>query len=187
MARRAKLVAQGVAVGLVALLFVLLAWRLVSNDHGAIAAEVAKGRQPTAPNFTGARVDGGGNLSLASLRGKAVLVNFFASWCRPACSDEAPLMQETWQRYRGRGLVVLGVGWHDFRGDSRRFMREFGLTYPVVGDGSGKIGDRYGVNGVPETYLVDREGRVVDAIVGSVNTDADRARLRRAIQAALEQ
>jgi cytochrome c biogenesis protein CcmG/thiol:disulfide interchange protein DsbE len=124
---------------------------------------------------------------LSSLRGKAVLVNFFASWCTPACRIEAPELERTWRRYRGSGLVVLGVDWQDLRSDARRFMHHFGLTYPVVDDGSGSIGSKYGITGLPETYIVDRRGRVVEAIIGTINTDSDRARLRRGIDSALGQ
>jgi len=186
-ARRAKLAGQGVAIGLVALLFVLLVWRLVSHDHGALAAAVSRGQQPTAPGFTSSRIDRGGKLSLSALRGKTVLVNFFASWCTPACTVEAPELEKTWRAYRRSGLVVLGVDWQDLRSDARRFMRRFDLTYPVVADGSGSIGERYGLTGLPESYLVDRHGRVVAAFVGSINTVADRARLRRSIERALRE
>jgi cytochrome c biogenesis protein CcmG/thiol:disulfide interchange protein DsbE len=183
--RRALLVAQGAAVGLVALLFALLVWKLVSGSGGALAAQVAQGKEPTAPDFTAERIDREGDLTLSTLRGKAVLVNFFASWCRPACSLEAPELEQTWRTYRRSGLVVLGVDWQDLRSDARGFMREFGLTYPVVYDGPGSIGDRYGLSGLPESYVVGRDGRVVDAIIGSINTDSDRARLKRAVKRAL--
>jgi cytochrome c biogenesis protein CcmG, thiol:disulfide interchange protein DsbE len=185
MPRRALLVAQGAAVGLVALLFALLVWKLVSGSSGALAAQVARGEEPAAPDFTASRVDRQGELTLSDLRGKAVLVNFFASWCRPACTLEAPELEQTWRTYRRSGLVVLGVDWQDLRSDARGFMREFSLTYPVVYDGPGSIGNRYGITGLPETYVVGRNGLVVAAIVGSINTDADRARLKRAVKRAL--
>ena len=184
MAHRAKLVAQGAALGLVVLLFVLLVWTMVGSQGSALAAEVARGETPSAPDFTSARVDRGGELTLSSLRGKAVLVNFWASWCVP-CRLEAPILERVWRQHRSRGLVVLGVAWHDFRGDSRRFARRYGMTFPLLDDGSGSIGDRYGVTRVPETFLVDRQGRVVEAIIGTINTDVDRARLRRGIRRAL--
>ncbi len=182
--RRALLVAQGVAVGLVVLLFGLLVWKLVSDEGSALAAAVARGEQPAAPDFSAARIDREGELALSSLRGKVVLLNFWASWCIP-CKDEAPVLERTWQERRDEGLVVVGVDWHDFRTDARRFMRRFGLTFPVVDDGSGAIGDQYGVRGVPETFLVDRRGRVVEAIIGTINTDEDLARLHRGIERAL--
>lgn len=184
MAQRAKLVAQGIAVGLVVLLFTLLAWSLVRNDGSALAAQVARGDLPEAPDFQAARIDERRDLELSSLRGRAVVLNFMASWCIP-CKDEAPVLEQTWRENRDRGLVVVGVAWHDFRSDTRRFARRLGLSFPLVDDGSGSIGDRYGVTGVPESFVVDRRGRVVEAIVGAINTDADRARLQRAVRRAL--
>ena len=183
-ARRALLVAQGAAVGLVVLLFALLVWKLVSDDGSALAAAVARGERPAAPDFSAARIDREGELALSSRRGKAVVLNFWASWCIP-CKDEAPVLEQTWRENRDRGLVVVGVDWHDFRTDARRFMRRFSLTFPVVDDGSGAIGDRYGVRGVPETFVVDRRGQVVEAIIGTINTDEDLARVRRGIERAL--
>jgi cytochrome c biogenesis protein CcmG, thiol:disulfide interchange protein DsbE len=81
--------------------------------------------------------------------------------------------------------VVVGVDWQDFTGDARRFMRRYGLTFPVVHDGPGDVGFDYGITGLPETYVLDRQGRVVHAIVGAINTDEDRQRLRSAIAQAL--
>jgi cytochrome c biogenesis protein CcmG/thiol:disulfide interchange protein DsbE len=186
MTRRARLVAQGVAVGIVVLLFALLAWNLVEDEGGAVASAVARGESPEAPDFTGSRLTRDEELTLSSLRGKAVVLNFFASWCIPACYDEAPELERTWVENRERGVVVLGVAWHDFRGEARRFLRENGITFPSVFDGDGAIGDRYGVRALPETYVLDRQGRVVDALIGSINTDEDRARLREAVERALE-
>ncbi len=183
--RRALLVAQGAAVGLVALLFALLVWRVLDNQRGAVAAAVSRGKHPLAPNFVGSRIDGPGRLSLFALRGKAVVVNFFNSTCIPACSDETPELERAWLRDRAAGLVVLGVDWFDFRSDGRRFLHRYGATYPAVSDGSGSIGDHYGVTATPETYVVDRQGRVVDALIGSINTDEDRARFRLAVKQAL--
>jgi peroxiredoxin len=185
MARRALHLAQGAAIGLVVLLFVLLVWRLVHNDAGAVAADVRDGQHPTAPDFTAKRIDGRGQISLSSLRGHAVLVNFFNSTCIPACSDETPVLERTWTRYRRAGLVVLGVDWFDFNVDGRHFLERYGATFPAVQDGSGSIGNRYGVTGTPETYVVDRTGKVVDAIIGSINSDADKSRLRLAVERAL--
>jgi cytochrome c biogenesis protein CcmG/thiol:disulfide interchange protein DsbE len=184
MGRRALLVAQGAAVGLVVLLFGLLVWRLVSDEGSALAAAVARGETPEAPDFTGERIDRDGELTLSTLRGSAVLLNFWASWCVP-CKDEAPVLEQMWRRHRSRGLVVVGVDWHDFRTDARRFARRFALTFPLVDDGSGSIGDRYGVKGVPETFVVDRDGRIVEAIIGTINTDRDLAKLRRGLARAL--
>jgi cytochrome c biogenesis protein CcmG/thiol:disulfide interchange protein DsbE len=183
-ASRAKLVAQGIAIGLVALLFVLLAWSLVTEEGGDLAASAARGDLPEAPDFTLDRLDEEGELTLSSLRGKAVLVNMWASWCAP-CRDEAPILEEVWRRNRADGLVVVGVDTKDFRRDGRAFARKYGLTFPLVFDGSGAVWAPYGITGLPETFVLDRQGRVVDAIVGGLNTDDDRERLDDAVARAL--
>jgi cytochrome c biogenesis protein CcmG/thiol:disulfide interchange protein DsbE len=183
-ARRAKLVAQGVAVGLVVLLFVLLVWTLLADEGGDLAAAAARGERPSAPDFTLERLDEDGELTLSSLQGKAVVLNVWASWCIP-CKDEAPFLEEVWQRDRERGVVVVGLDAKDFRADARRFAKRFGLTFPIVYDGPGDSLGGYGVTGFPETFVIDREGKVVRAFAGAVNAKEDRALLRAAIEQAL--
>ena len=185
MPRRARLVAQGVAIGLVALLFVLLVWALVTEEGGDLAAAAARGERPEAPAFELERLDEDGELELASLRGKAVVLNVWASWCIP-CKEEAPFLEQVWRDNRSRGLVVVGLDAKDFRRDARRFMRRYELTFPVVFDGPGDTIASYGVTGFPETFVLDREGRVIETFVGAVNSDEDRARLRAAVERALE-
>jgi cytochrome c biogenesis protein CcmG/thiol:disulfide interchange protein DsbE len=185
MRRRLLLVAQGVAVGLVVLLFALLLWKLVDDEGGNLAKAVSRGERPLAPDFTLERLDRDGELDLASLRGKGVVLNFWASWCFP-CKEEAPFLEEVWREKRDRGLVVVGLDAKDFRRDARSFMRRYGLTFPVVYDGPGSTLARYGVTGFPETYVIDRDGRIIEAFVGGVNSEDDRTRLRAATERALE-
>lgn len=184
MARRARLVAQGAAVGLVVLLLGLLVWKLVSDRGGDLAREANRGERPAAPNFSLERLNGDGKLTLSDLRGKVVAVNFWASWCNP-CQQESPYLEQTWMRYRDKGFVVLGVDANDFRSDARGFLRRHGLTYPTVYDGPGSTLQRYGVTGFPETYVVDRKGHVVEAFVGAIASGADRQRLQESVQEAL--
>jgi cytochrome c biogenesis protein CcmG, thiol:disulfide interchange protein DsbE len=184
-ARRARLVAQGVAVGLVALLFILLVWALVTDEGGDLAKRANRGDLPEAPGFELERLDGDGTLALSSLAGKAVVVNFWASWCGP-CKDEAPFLEDVWRENRERGLVVVGYDAKDFRRDARRFVNRFDLTFPIVFDGAGAELDDWGVTGFPETFVLDRQGRVVKAFVGDVTSDEDKRELRSAIGRALE-
>jgi cytochrome c biogenesis protein CcmG, thiol:disulfide interchange protein DsbE len=184
-ARRAKLVAQGVAVGLVVLLFGLLVWTLADAGGSDLASAASRGERPAAPDFTLERLDEDGELTLSELRGRAVVVNFWASWCIP-CKEEAPFLEELWRESRARGLVIVGVDAKDFRRDAREFVERFGLTFPIVYDGPGEILGDWGITGFPETFVLDRQGRVVDAFVGAVNGEAERERLRRAIDDALE-
>lgn len=184
MGHRAKLVAQGVAIGLVVLLFALLAWSLVRDEGGDLAASAARGERPKAPEFALQRLSGAGELRLSSLRGKAVVLNTWASWCIP-CKGEAPYLEQLWRDNRDRGVVVVGLNAKDLRSDAQRFVRRFDLTFPVVRDGSGDTIREWGVTGFPETFVLDREGRVVEAFAGAVNSDEDKERLSSAIERAL--
>ncbi len=170
MTGRAKQVGQLLAVGLVLALLALLTWKLVA-DQGGVAADLGQGKVVPAPATTLELLSGDGEtLSLESLRGQPVIINFWASWCGP-CRDEAPFLERTYQRHKEEGLVVLGIDFNDLRPDARRFVSRFGLTYPVVVDKGGKTIGRWGVTGVPETFFVDRQGRVVgQRIAGPVDT-----------------
>ena len=173
MPARLKIGLQALTVAVVAALIGIFAWRLATQRTTPATG--------TAPNFTLPRRNAGGPLQLASLRGKAVVLNFWASWCIP-CKQEAPQLQSASQRWGGRGVVVVGIDSQDFSGDARRFMRKYSVTYPVVRDGSGKIVGRYGVDGFPETFFVDRRGRIVgDHIQGPVTRDALERNIRRAL------
>jgi cytochrome c biogenesis protein CcmG, thiol:disulfide interchange protein DsbE len=169
MTGRARLVAQAAAVAVVAALLALLGWKLLQGES-EVTAELARGGAPVAPAFTLERLDGRGDLSLESLRGKPVVLNFWASWCSP-CKDEAPLLQEASERWGDR-VSFIGIDVKDFRGDARAFVERFGITYPNVYDGKGSTIGRYGVTGYPETYFLDAEGRVRHRIAGPVE-DAD--------------
>jgi DsbE subfamily thiol:disulfide oxidoreductase len=183
-ARRARLVAQGVAIGLVALLFILLVWALVEDEGGDLAKQANSGDLPPAPGFELERLDRDGRLELSSLEGNAVVVNFWASWCTP-CKEEAPYLEQIWREHRDRGLVVVGYDAKDFRRDARRFAERFGLTFPLVFDGPGDSLEDWGVTGFPETFVLDRSGRIVRAFVGDVTSDEDKRELREAIGRAL--
>ena len=132
--------------------------------------------RPAAPfaltAFDGARVD------LAALRGKVVVLNFWASWCNPACYDEAPVLERLWRTYRERGVVVVGVDIQDTDEAGRKFIRGFGLTFPNARDGSGKVSVDYGVYGVPETFFVARDGTIRAKHVGALSDAVVHAKLQ---------
>jgi cytochrome c biogenesis protein CcmG/thiol:disulfide interchange protein DsbE len=153
-------VVQATALAAVAGLFLLLVWRLTHQSHPPKTGGPA-------PTFTAKRLDTGGRLSLASLRGRPVVLNFFASWCEP-CKAESKVLVNAAREYGSR-VVFLGVDYHDVTSDGRKFLRAHGIMYPTVQDGPGDIGDKYGLTGVPETYFIDAKGRLVGAhILGTV-------------------
>jgi len=179
---RGKLLLTVVVVCLVAALAGLLAWRLDARGEGkAIAAAAAAGERPVAPDFELDRLDTEGRLTLSSLRGQVVVLNFWASWC-PPCREEALLLQEGWERYRDRGVVFVGVDANDLSSDGRAFLEEYGITYPNVHDGEGSTLGRFGIPALPETMFIDREGRVAAYVAGAV----DAAALEQGLEQALE-
>jgi cytochrome c biogenesis protein CcmG/thiol:disulfide interchange protein DsbE len=115
-----------------------------------------------APEFTITTFDGE-TYTLADLKGKPIVLNFWASWCIP-CREEAPALQRAWETYRERGLVVLGVDYVDTEADAKKFIAEFKQTYPNGPDLGTRISQSFRISGVPETYFIDREGRLLQGI-----------------------
>lgn len=152
-------------VPVIGLLLVIGIQTIRKQQPESITAGLARGERPAAPAFSLPRFDGG-TLTLASLRGKYVLVNFWASWCVP-CRDEAPLLERAWRQYRDRGLVVVGVNIQDLEPEARKFIAQFKVSYPNVRDRDGRVSRAYGTTGVPETFFIDRDGRVVRKFPGA--------------------
>jgi peroxiredoxin len=117
-----------------------------------------------APAFNLSRADTTGRLSLSSLRGQAVLLNFWNSGCY-GCATQAARLQQAYEKWRPRGVVVVGVNEYDFTAAVRGFIRRTGITYPVVLDPSG-VGKRYAVDNLPETLFLDKSGRIVTKVAG---------------------
>jgi cytochrome c biogenesis protein CcmG/thiol:disulfide interchange protein DsbE len=140
--------------------------------------QVAHSRRPPAPQATHMlpRLDGGGDASLASFRGKVVVLNFWASWC-PPCQVEAPLLERAQSQLERHGGTVLGVTYEDASPDSQAFTRRYHLTYPNLRDDTGMFGHSYGTDQLPESFIVDRQGRIVAISRGEI----DQAFLDRAV------
>jgi peroxiredoxin len=116
------------------------------------------------PEFSGATVDGR-PLSLESLRGRVVLLNFWATWCRE-CRAELPVFEQLHRDYTARGLTVLAVNYGEEAGTVRQYARELGLTMPLLLDSTGAVRQSYGVIGLPTSFLIGRDGRAVARAIG---------------------
>ena len=112
----------------------------------------------------------GQEIRLSDLRGKVVLLNFWATWCKP-CKDEMPAMQASYDKLRGQGLVVLAVNELEDTEKVIEHVRKHGHTFPVVMDHDNHVANRYGVLGLPASFLVDRQGIVREKIMGSLLTE----------------
>ena len=153
-------------VPLVAVLVVVGVATMRTGRSGSLTAALARGERPPAPAFRLPALDGR-TLDLAELRGRPIVLNFWASWCVP-CKDEAPLLERAWKTYRDKGLLVIGVNIQDLEADARRFVAEVGITYPNVRDRDGKANRAYGITGIPETFFVSADGRIIKKFPGAV-------------------
>jgi cytochrome c biogenesis protein CcmG/thiol:disulfide interchange protein DsbE len=171
---RLRLGVQLVVLAAVAGLLALLVWKLSHQQHAPRVGALA-------PAFTLRRLDGPGAVSLASFRGRPVVLNFWASWCKP-CKSEAAVLERDYARYRDRGVVFLGVDYHDLAPDARRFVSTHELTFPMLEDGSGSVTGSYGISQVPETYVLDRQGRIVAHLAGPITDAGFAGQFREALQ-----
>jgi cytochrome c biogenesis protein CcmG/thiol:disulfide interchange protein DsbE len=166
----------GLTVAIVGAVMALLAYGF-SRDARYIQSPLVASQ---APSFTLTLFDGK-VIQLEEFRGKAVLINFWASWCIP-CRAEARALEDAWQQYKERGVVFLGVNIQDKEEDARAFMKEFGITYLNGPDESGKVAIDYGVWGIPETFFIDPHGRITYKHAGEVKTPIIEAKLDEALR-----
>lgn len=123
-----------------------------------------------APDFTFTTFEGE-TISLADLKGKGVVVNFWASWCDP-CREEAPLLESAWRREQDNGIVFIGLDYLDQEPAAKAYLAEFDISYPNGPDLQSQAARRYGIKGVPETYFINPEGEIVQVVIGPIVNDS---------------
>jgi cytochrome c biogenesis protein CcmG/thiol:disulfide interchange protein DsbE len=172
---------RGLAVAAVLLPVVLFALLLASGlgrDPDRLPSELVG---VSAPEFSLPRLGDDGTVDLASLRGQVVVVNFWASWCQ-ACKEEHPALLAAWDRYRDRGVVLVGVDFEDTESAALDYAATMSGDWPLVGDPGSRTAIAYGVFGVPETFVIAPDGTIAGKRVGAVSyewlTDRIEAALR---------
>ncbi len=147
-------------LGAILAFIVLLAVRLWQTN---VQEQRAAGEAPELrfTTFDGEEVDLGG------LRGKGVVINFWASWCTP-CREEADLLEQTWRREKENGIVFLGLDYLDQEPAALAYLAEFDITYPNGPDLRSQAARRYRIQGVPETFFISPEGRIIETVVGPI-------------------
>jgi cytochrome c biogenesis protein CcmG/thiol:disulfide interchange protein DsbE len=152
----------------VAALLAVLAYGVASQGTDtSIDAALAKGQRVAATQDSLPMLGGPGKRSLADYRGKVVLLNFWASWC-PPCTAELPLLERTQENIDAGGGTILGVSYKDIPEDAIGFTHRFGLSYPSLRDRDGAYADKFAIRGIPETFVIDRHGRIAAARRGPV-------------------
>ena len=171
----------------------LLVYRVAQGNPGkGLVASIREGKKPAAPAFdlkvlwphtetwdaSARQAIMDTRVSLSELRGKPVVLNFWASWCVP-CGQEAPRLAASANAHRGE-VVFLGLDVKDFSGDARKFLRKHKVNYVSVRDGGSRSYDAYGLTGLPETYFLDSDGHIVSHVIGEIS----RAQLEKGIETA---
>ncbi len=145
------------------LIVIGLGFVLLQNNQGQLSSGLA-------PVFT-LRTYTDGSFDLSEQRGKVVLINFWASWCGP-CRSEAAELNAVWDEFRSRDFAMIGIGHLDNERDALGFIAEFGVEYPTGHDDGSRIARAFRIRGVPETYILDRQGKIAHVIIAPTSARA---------------
>ena len=153
----------------VAALIGLLSYGVASQENDrSIEEAVERGEREPAPEISLPPLEGGSERSLSDWRGQVVVLNYWASWCEP-CREESPLLERWHRRISKRGGTVLGIDVLDVTSDAQDFINRYGLTYPHLRDKDGSSQQEFGVIAYPETFVLDRQGRIAASRRGPVD------------------
>jgi cytochrome c biogenesis protein CcmG, thiol:disulfide interchange protein DsbE len=156
-------------IAVAALLVGLLAYGVASQGTDeTIDSALSQGKRVAAPSGSLPELGSSTKASVQDYKGKVVLVNFWASWC-PPCTKELPLLEKTQSSMSTAGGTVLGINTRDATEDAQGFVSKFDLTFPSLRDGSGDFADKWGLTGYPESFLLDKDGRVAAARRGPID------------------
>jgi cytochrome c biogenesis protein CcmG, thiol:disulfide interchange protein DsbE len=155
--------AIAVLLGLSGLFGLAILPRLAPGDRGMVGKPAPAFTLPVAANG-----EAGARMSTAELKGRPIVLDFWASWCGP-CAVEAPVLDRLARRYEKRGLVVLGVNTSDTAEVIKAYASKKGLSYPTVLDGGSVVSDQYGVEKLPSLVVIDKAGNVAAYLVGVVD------------------
>ena len=135
------------------------------------AARVQVLNQPVTPNDFSLRFLSGGSAFLSSFKGKIVILNFWATWC-PPCRAEMPSMEKLYQLYKDKGFEILAVDLGESDETVSQFIKRGNFTFPVMMDSNNKIGIMYGIESIPTSFILNREGKIIARVVGSIHWDS---------------
>lgn len=158
---RSKRTGLIVTFAIILALLGLLAWGLRKVQAGPLSSGMA-------PDFTLTAFDSR-TLTLSELRGQVVIINFWASWC-PPCREEAAYLEQTWRKYKDKGVIFIGVDWVDTEKEALAYMKEFDLTYFNGPDIGTRIAQAYNIQGVPETFYVAKNGELRGVHIGPLKS-----------------
>jgi cytochrome c biogenesis protein CcmG/thiol:disulfide interchange protein DsbE len=160
LARIVRVVVVVVLIGLT----VTLALAFRRDPHDIRTGTVGK----PAPAVALHRLDGSGDVALADLSGKVVVINFFASWCLP-CIQEHPALVRVYERYRGSNVVMLGVNLQESRENGLGYVQRMGMAWTTIADDDGRVALSYGVFGPPETFFIGPDGVIAGRHIGPID------------------
>jgi cytochrome c biogenesis protein CcmG/thiol:disulfide interchange protein DsbE len=154
----------------------VIGWGLIRAQQGPV------GVGQKVPDFELTTFDGG-QINIEDLRGQVVVINFWASWCKP-CEQEAAELEMAYQNYRDKGVAFLGVDYVDTEPQALAYLAKFDITYPNGPDLGTRISQAFRIRGVPETYIVGKDGDLVDVKIGPYTSYAE---IENAIERAMNQ